>query len=262
MKKLILMTLAGATLLSGCAATDWLTAHHDKTVDPMVVDEAGRLGQSDVAYVESGQTNVIGEYETHQPINLSNDRNFQRQAQMNAGTVADASAQVSWNQAYGEPTVKNINNYVRGIMHKLVDNIHYINDKTPVGVATFIFLDSSYKESNLLGNQITESFMHEVHQFGIPVIDFKTTDYIRVTEAGDFIFSRDFLELKDELPIKYVLAGTLVKHQDGYIVNARIIGLTSKAIVASAQGFIPNEIADALMPSGSVNDGIMLMQGE
>jgi TolB-like protein len=263
MKKLILITLAGATLLSGCAMTDWTTAHHDKTVDPMVVDEAGRLGQSDVAYFENGQANVLGEYEAPQNTNVGDDLNFQRQGQMNTGTVADGSAQVSWNHAYGEPTmIKNINNYVRGIMHKLVDNIHYINDKTPIGVASFIFLDSSYKESNLLGNQITESFMHEVHQFGIPVIDFKTTDYIRVTESGDFIFSRDFLELKDELPMKYVLAGTLVKHEAGYIVNARIIGLTSKAIVASAQGFIPNAVADALMPSGMANDGIMLMQGE
>ena len=59
-----------------------------------------------------------------------------------------------------------------------------------------------------------------------------------------------------------MLAGTLVKHEAGYIVNARIIGLTSKAIVASAQGFIPNAVADALMPSGMANDGIMLMQGE
>ena len=261
MKKLILITLAGATLLSGCVATDWMTAHHEKVVDPMVVDEAGRLGQSDISYIETGQVNVLGEYEIPQSNNVVDDSNFQRQGQMNTGTVADGSAQVSWNHAYGEPMIKNINNYVRGIMHKLVDNIHYINDKTPIGVASFIFLDSSYKESNLLGNQISESFMHEVHQFGIPVIDFKATDYIRVTEAGDFIFSRDFLELKDELPIKYVLAGTLVKHQDGYIVNARIIGLTSKAIVASAQGFIPNAVADALMPIGMSNDGIMLMQG-
>jgi TolB-like protein len=222
----------------------------------------GRLRETEVVYIEPARVDMLGEYQSPQPNNsFVDDNNFQQMGGNLRTDGGDGAAQVYWNSGHGAPQSKNINHFVRGIMHNLVDNIHYINDKTPIGVASFVFLDRTYNETNLLGNQIAESFMHEVHQFGIPVIDYKTTDYIRVTEVGDFVFSRDFLELKDELPIKYVLAGTLVKHQAGYIVNARIIGLTSKAIVASAQGFIPNSVADAIMPSNG-NDGIMLMQGE
>ncbi len=198
-------------------------------------------------------------------------------AQMNASELV--SGEISPKQAmeplppvdlsrfYGEPLDKNITHYVRGIMHDLVGNLHYVNDKTPIGVTSFVFLDGNFDGSDtsndkgLLGNQIAESFIHEVHQFGIPVIDFKTTDYIRVTNNGDFIFSRDYLDLKEEQPIKYVLAGTLVKHRGGMIVNARIIGLLSKAVVASAQAFIPEMIVDGLM-SSSGGSGVSLEQSK
>jgi TolB-like protein len=154
---------------------------------------------------------------------------------------------------------KNINHYVRGIMHQLVGNLQYVNNQTPIGVSSFVFLDSNLKQTSLLGYQVAESFVHEIHQVGIPVIDFKTMDFIRVTAQGDFIFSRDFLELQSAVPIQYILTGTLVKYRGGYLVNARIIGLGSKAVVSSAQGFIPNRIADALLEHDGL-DGINLSQ--
>ena len=149
----------------------------------------------------------------------------------------------------------NINHYVRGMMHQLIGNLKYVNTQTPIGVSSFVFLNSKLDETSLLGNQIAESFIHEVHQVGIPVIDFKTMDFIRVTDQGDFIFTRDFLELNAGVSIQYILTGTLSKYQSGYLVNARIIGLTSKAVVASAQGYIPDNIANSLtMDNGT--DGI------
>ncbi|MCF7498513.1 MULTISPECIES: FlgO family outer membrane protein [Pseudoalteromonas] len=157
------------------------------------------------------------------------------------------------------PTRKNINHYVRGIMQDMVENLQYVNDKTPLAVSSFIYLDADYNAGSLLGNQIAESFMHELHTFGVPVIDFKTTDYMRVTPTGDFVFSRDYLELSQQQNFNYVLAGTLVNHQGGVLVNARIVGITSKAVVGSAQGFIPQSVVDAL-DSTNRSDGIMLKQ--
>jgi|TARA_Y100000782_G_scaffold114259_1_gene149781 TolB-like protein len=157
------------------------------------------------------------------------------------------------------PTRKNINHYVRGIMQDMVENLQYVNDKTPLAVSSFIYLDADYNAGSLLGNQIAESFMHELHTFGVPVIDFKTTDYMRVTPTGDYVFSRDYLELSQQQNFNYVLAGTLVNHQGGVLVNARIVGITSKAVVGSAQGFIPQSVVDAL-DSTNRSDGIMLKQ--
>lgn len=145
---------------------------------------------------------------------------------------------------------RNINFYVRGIMQDLISNLQFVNETTPVAVTSFVMLDSNYQVAGLLGNQIAESLMHEIHKFGIPVIDFKTVPEISINEQGDYIFSRDPKNLSKELPIHYVVSGTLVKHQGGYLVNARVVGLNSKAVVASAQGFIPSEVSNALIDEG------------
>jgi TolB-like protein len=155
---------------------------------------------------------------------------------------------------------KNINHYVRGMMQDLASNLKYVNQSTPLAVASFVFLDDKYDEGTLLGNQISESFMHELYQYGIPVIDFKTTGYMRVTPKGDFVFSRDYLELDEEQNFQYVMAGTLVNHKGGVLVNVRVIGLQSKAVVGSAQGLIPQAVLDSL-GSSERTDGIMLKPG-
>lgn len=156
---------------------------------------------------------------------------------------------------------KNINHYVRGMMQDMAENLQYVTQKTPLAVSSFVFLDDEYDDSSLLGNQLSESFMHELHHFGVSVIDFKTTDYMRVTPQGDFVFSRDYLELNEDQNFQYVLAGTLVNHQGGVLVNARIIGLMSKAVVGSAQGFIPQTVVDAL-GSSYRTDGIMMKKAD
>jgi len=159
------------------------------------------------------------------------------------------------------PSSRNINHYVRRLMQDMAQNLEYVNASTPLGVSSFVFLDDNYNNSSLLGNQIAESFMHELHTFGVPVIDFKTTSFMRVTEGGDYVFSRDYLELNPDQNFNYVLAGTLVHHRGGVLVNARIVGLKSKAVVGTAQGFIPQSVVDALEDSYRT-DGISLKQAQ
>ena len=145
--------------------------------------------------------------------------------------------------------VVDINYYVRGMMQDLVSNLQYVNSKTPLAVTSFVFLDGSYEYSDVVGKQLAESFSHEIHKFGIPIVDYKVTGYIRITQNGDFVLSKDFLDLESDLPVRYVLTGTIVKQPTGYLVNSRIVGLESKAIVASAQGRLPNKVVNSLISS-------------
>lgn len=162
----------------------------------------------------------------------------------------------------GKPLHKHIGDYVQNMAQDLIANMEYVSDKTPVGVTHFALTDSDLNQTNLLGYQIAESFMHELHKFRIPVLDFKATDYIRVTETGDFLLSRDFLELKHKVPMQYVLTGTMTKHQGGFLVNARILGLDTKAVVATSQMLVPFYVVEALLPSEDERtDGISLIQG-
>ena len=166
----------------------------------------------------------------------------------------------------GRPLNRHVGDYVKNMTQDLVSNMEYVTNKTPVAVTNFAMLDSDLQHTNLLGHQMAESFMHELHKYRIPVVDFKATDYIRVTDSGDFLLSRDYLDLNSSLPIDYVLTGTMAKHQGGVLVNARILGIESRAVVASAQLLIPFYVVDALIPSDSngnsgIRDGVKLTRG-
>lgn len=147
---------------------------------------------------------------------------------------------------YQKTQVGDLNHYVQGIMQDLIANMDTPDNSMDIGVTSFVYLDGNFDDTDLLGNQLSESFMHELHQFGLNVLDFKSSDYIRVTPAGDFNFSRDYEELKPDMPVQYVMGGTMVKHQDGVMVNARMVSLNSKKILSTAQGFIPANVVDAL----------------
>ena len=235
--KMTLISISIVFLLTGCNLTESAGSIFNKEPEKVGVKE-------------TGITKITASSQS-----LQESKNFQ--AQYQPQLIGKMNNRFSFNSKI---KTKNLNHYVRGLMQDLVENLEYVNESTPIAVTSFVFLDGSFESSNLLGNQIAESLIHEVHKFGIPVLDFKTTDYIRVTKTGDFILSRDFLELTPNLSIKYVVVGTLVNHQGGYLVNARIVGIKSKAVVASAQSFVPTHIADALLDSGQ-RDGIPIERG-
>jgi TolB-like protein len=132
-----------------------------------------------------------------------------------------------------------INDVVKGLAYQMLASSSFVNAKTPVAVASFVDL-KNLESTNWLGNQLAESFVHELQRHGLVVIDYKTTGHIRVTKTGDFVFSRDWKELPERQIIDYVVSGTMVEQKNGILVNARMIGIQSKVVVATAQSFIPS----------------------
>lgn len=252
MNKLILLVFLGSAL-TGCAGSQMFAdsaANNTNSESTIPSDTPPKMQVVNIMSAESPQMST-------QQNNLANgvDR---------FGAPASNTQYGSGQSGYsGKLMTKHIGDYVQNMTQDLVSNMEYLTDKTPVGVTNFALIDSNLQSTNILGYQLSESFMHELHKFRIPVIDFKATDYIRVTEQGDFLLTRDFLELSANAPIEYILTGTMTKHQSGYLINARIVGLKSKAIVASAQMLLPFYVADALLPSEQNSvDGVTLTQGE
>ncbi|ALS97713.1 FlgO family outer membrane protein [Lacimicrobium alkaliphilum] len=252
----ILSLCAGSLLLSGCAS--WFGAQESaQQTEPMVSDDPHKVN--------------IRQYQGPKGADRSErDPSAALYVRQNQPGV-DAFGAISGGTNYAnrgalyqsKPLVKHVGAYVQNMAQDLISNMEYLSDKTPVGITHFALLDSDLQQTNLLGYQLAESFIHELHKFRIPVVDYKSTEYIRVTEQGDFILSRDYLELKEKAPLEYVLTGTLAKHQGGYLVNARILGMESKAVVASAQSLIPFYVVEALLPSDQqLTDGVKLRQGE
>ncbi len=160
----------------------------------------------------------------------------------------------SYRPAY---THKLLGDYAEQIAMKLVENMRYVSVNTPVAVASFVDLNSNLNQTNILGNQLAESFITELQEFGIPVLDIKTTQSIHVGPSGDFVFSRSLKELNNNPGVKYVLSGTMTYNDAGVILNVRMVDLASKLVVASSKGFVPQFVVNSLLPAG-MRDGIVL----
>ena len=157
-----------------------------------------------------------------------------------------------------------INDVVKGLAFQMLESSSFVNPKTPIAVTSFVDLQD-LESTNWLGNQLSESFIHELQRHGLIIVDYKTTGHIRVTQEGDYVFSRDWKELPERQIIDYVVTGTMMKQEDGIMVNARMIGMQSRVVVATSQSFIPNwVIGDEMHRSENVKikDGMILRNME
>lgn len=262
--KQLFIALVGALLLASCSSmSNWKSNWSSQQTEPVESDPvmlpapeaAPKMQVINITAAEEApdkQQQMAVEYPANQQI----EDNF--------GSIAPGQLRYSNGQGVynGRIVSKHIGDYVQSMTQDLISNMEYVTDKTAIGVTNFALIDSNLQQTNLLGYQISESFVHELHKFRVPIIDYKATEYIRVTEQGDFFLSRDFLELSRTAPIEYILTGTMTKHQGGYIVNARVLGIKSKAVVATAQALIPFYVVDALIPSEQdMADGVKLTQG-
>ncbi|CAM4085303.1 FlgO family outer membrane protein [Pseudoalteromonas ostreae] len=173
-----------------------------------------------------------------------------KQVQMNSAEPLDNSAQFSPNKHH-----KTLVNYVEQMALDLVDTMQTELD-TSIAVTSFVDLDASLNNSSQLGNQLSESFIHQLQKFGYGIVDFKTTDQITMNPRGDFVFSRDIEQLADQRIASHVLSGTLIYRSNGVEVNARIIDITSKRVVASSNKILPYYVlnnADIHLQRASIN---------
>ncbi|MFA0440815.1 hypothetical protein BCU70_13505 [Vibrio sp. 10N.286.49.C2] len=128
--------------------------------------------------------------------------------------------------------------FVEGLTDDLVESNTSVSVRTPIAVASFVDLQS-LESTNWLGNSVSEGFIHQLQRRGFKVVDYKTTGSIQVTSQGDFALSRDWKDLAQEQQIQFVLTGTMLRQEGGVLINARVVGMQSRVVVASAQGFLP-----------------------
>ncbi|NWO02241.1 MAG: hypothetical protein HLX52_04670 [Idiomarinaceae bacterium] len=132
------------------------------------------------------------------------------------------------------------------LAEQLVDNASIRLNTAKVGITNLVGVTSQYDESSALSQVLSEQLLLELHRRELSVLDFKATDFIRVTPKGDFALTRDYLELDEVMPITHVLVGTLSHHRDGVMVNTRLVDINTKVVVSVAQIFIPEAVARQL----------------
>lgn len=94
----------------------------------------------------------------------------------------------------------------------------------------------------LLGHQLEQGLITEAVRRGYVAQDFKATNAIIMTEDSDRALSRDLNHLSSLQNIDYYLTGTITPQQNGAMVNARVINVRNKDVVAAATSFFPADL--------------------
>lgn len=121
--------------------------------------------------------------------------------------------------------------------------------KLHLAVTDLVEVTSQYNDATPLSQLFSENLIYALHQQELRLVDYKTTDYIRVTPQGDFALSRDYMELDEISPVTHMLVGTMAEHNEGFIVNARVVHAQSNTVISSGQVFIPAVVAQDLRAS-------------
>ncbi|MBS3799085.1 FlgO family outer membrane protein [Pseudoalteromonas sp. BDTF-M6] len=116
-----------------------------------------------------------------------------------------------------------------------------------IAVGTFLPIkqlehDSQQPKQHDLGLQLQDGLVTLMTQAGFQVVDFKQSDGIYMQTEQDKMLSRDVMRLTQRHNLDYYLTGTLLRQEDSYVVNARLIKLDTQQVVAAATDYIPANV--------------------
>ena len=169
-----------------------------------------------------------------------------------------------------------INQTVKFLADQLSQNKDFANiTDSKLAITSFVNIEN-LRETNKLGNLISEHLIHDMQIRGYKVIDYKTMPDIEVGKHGDYAFTRTVDNLRQDIALNYILTGTYTFYADGVSLNARIIDTQTSVVVSTAQAFIPREelihIVDSMSPyqaltstasdEASMGSGAMESMGE
>ncbi len=123
-------------------------------------------------------------------------------------------------------------------------------DLPGLAIATFVNVHN-YASPEGLGRILAEDFIHEMHRRGELVVDHHLTGYVEVDTNGDITLSRKAEQLARRLSVSRFLIGTIARHPEGYVINARIVSMKTRNVEATAVGIVPYKLVP--YPAHSVN---------
>lgn len=94
----------------------------------------------------------------------------------------------------------------------------------------------------LLGHQLEQGMMTEAVRRGFVAQDYKAANAIIMNDQYDRALSRDLDHLSQLQNIDYYITGTITAQQNGAMVNARVIDVRNKDVVAAATSFFPADL--------------------
>lgn len=144
---------------------------------------------------------------------------------------------------------------VRGLRQNRVKRL-------PVAVLPFKSLKRSVPD-DLFGARISESFVFPMTQRGYNMVDYRAVSL--VTTEKQRVSKGTLPQLQQQYKIYYILTGTYARHGDGVVLNARILDVITRQVVAAGQSHISYKRLESMLPGydpvDALNRGYIIENG-
>ncbi len=146
-----------------------------------------------------------------------------------------------------EPNIDSVERYTKELAMELFSQVNN-QQRLRFAVAGFVPVDTLVHDHSkqgplmLLGHQLEQGLISEALVRGLIAQDFKATNSIIISENADRALSRDLSHLSQLQNVDYFITGTITEQQNGATVNARIINVDNKFVIAAATHFIPANV--------------------
>ena len=99
-------------------------------------------------------------------------------------------------------------------------------------VTTFVQLDD-FTKSSRFGMLMAEQLLSRLAGRGFLLRETRMKDIFYQSSNGEFVLSREFSKVAQELDAKLVLLGTYLEARDHVLVNTRLVDFQKQAVIAS-----------------------------
>lgn len=116
-----------------------------------------------------------------------------------------------------------------------------------IAVASFLPVNSlSLAEADevqkQLANQLSESMLTHARQRGFVVYDYRLRGQLLLQADHEQALSRQLADIGNLSDADTLLVGTYTVMEDGMLLNARLISIHNKQVLAAASGYVPHNV--------------------
>nr|WP_320136733.1 FlgO family outer membrane protein [uncultured Amphritea sp.] len=134
--------------------------------------------------------------------------------------------------------------------------------RLPIAILPFVELGSK-ASGTPTGERLSENFIFQLQQHGYNLVDFRAVSLN--TTVKDPLSTANLSSIRNRFRIHFVLTGTYSQHQDGIIINARVLDSTTRQILASSQTNIPTARLEGALPGynpiKAMDEGMIIENG-
>jgi TolB-like protein len=232
----------GLISLTGCAAGSMLMSGYTppQTIADLLAEQQQAAGGIPAEMAMNGQ-----QYNEIDTENYNDTRDEHLDVTTGSADMHAMSAFHQVDSFRPRFSYKSVQDYAAQLSMDLMKSRYGLSSNARVGISSFVKLDATLQNQTILGNQLAEYLIFEMQQQGLPVVDHRLMPALQVTSRGDVTFSRDIQQLSKSKVMDHVLSGTLIEKANGVFVNARIMSVTTKQIVATATVLIPSFVVQS-----------------